>query len=154
MYRRLKANFGKVKDATFTAGEAMEKGMLVVKDFSTSEVNLPASAVGTNVFIVDFDPEYLDMLSVEANISDYDSRMNTIAEDAKVTLEILQVGEEYATDQFTATGIAVGDSLQVGTDGLLAKKASGTSPLVATVLELDDAGNTLLAFAVTEQAWA
>lgn len=154
MYRRLQSNFGKTKDATFTAGEAMVKGMLVVKDYATKEVNLPADAVGTNVFIVDFDPATTGLLAVQDNVSDYDERLNTIAEDAKVTLELLEVGEVYATDQFTATDIAVGDALQAGADGLLAKKATGTSPLVATDISYDDAGNTLLAFEVTENPFA
>lgn len=154
MFRRLQSNFGKTKDATFTAGEAMVKGMLVVKDYANKEVNLPAAAVGTNVFIVDFSPEYVDMLAVQANTSDYDAVMNTIAEDARVSLELLEVGEVYATDQFTATGIAVGDALQVGTDGKLAKKATGTSPLVATDIAYSDAGNTLLAFTITENPFS
>jgi len=154
MYRRMKSNFGKVKDATFKAGVAMKKGMLVTKNYTTGEVELPASATGTNVFIVDFDPETVGLLAIENNVSDYDARMNDIAEDAKVTLETLQVGEEYGTDQFIATGIAVGDALQVGTDGKLAKKATGTSPLVATDIAYNDNGNTLLLFTVTENPFA
>lgn len=154
MYRRMKSNFGKVKDATFVAGEAMVKGMLVVKNYATGEVELPASAVGTNVFIVDFDPEWTGLLAVQDYVSDYDTRLNTIADGDKVALETLQVGEEYGTDQFTATDIVVGSYLQVGTDGKLAVKASGTSPLVATNIAYDDAGHTLLLFEVTENPFA
>ena len=154
MYRRIKSNFGKVKDATFIAGETMKKGMLVVKNYANGEVELPAAATGTNVFIVDFDPAITGLLAVQDNVSDYDARMNDIAENDRVTLEVLQVGEEYGTDQFTAAGIAVGDALQVGTDGKLAKKATGTSPLVATNIGYNDAGHTLLLFEVTENPFA
>jgi len=153
MYRRLQSNFGKTKNAMFTAGEAMVKGMLVVKDYSDSTVNLPASATAVNVFIVDFDPEYTGLLSVENNVSDYDARLNDIALGDRVTLELLQVGEKYGTDQFIATGIAVGDPLEVGTDGKLAKH-TGTSPFVATDIAYDDAGNTLLVFEITETPFA
>lgn len=154
MYRRIQTNFGKTKNALFTAGEAMVKGMLVVKNLTNNEVALPSAATGTNVYIVDFDPEYTGLLSVEEYVSDYDSRLNTIAEDARVTLETIQVGEVYGTDQFIAAGIAVSDPLQVGTDGKLAKKASGTSPLRATNISYDDAGHTLLLFTITDEAFA
>ena len=154
MYRRLQSNFGKTKEATYTASEAMVKGMLVVKDRATKKVALPASAVGTGVFIVDVNPSYTGLMAVESNISDYDVRLNAIAEDDAVSLELLEVGEVYGTDQFVATGIAVGDALQVGTDGKLAKKASGTSPLIATDIAYNDAGTTLLVFEVTDTVWA
>jgi len=154
MYRRLKVNLGKNKDATFTAGEVMKKGMFVVKDYANGEVNLPAAATGTNVFIVDFDPDYVDFLSVRTNVSDYEDVMNDIADGAKVSLELLEVGEEYATDQFVATDIVVGSALSVNDEGKLVKKATGTSPLVATDIAYNDAGHTLLAFTVTENPFA
>ena len=154
MYRRLQSNFGKTKDATFTAGEAMVKGMGVVKDYANKEVALPAAAQGTNIFIVDADPAWTGLLSVENNVSDYDARLNDIDEDDKVTLELLEVGEVYGTDQFATDTYAVNDYLEVGTDGKFAKKASGTSPLVVTIPEYDDAGNTLLVFEVTQTPWA
>lgn len=153
MYRRLKSNHGKVKDAMFTAGEVMVKGMLVVKDYAAMEVNLPVAAAGTNVFIVDFDKAYTGLLSVENNVSDYDSRLNNIADGDRVTLELLEVGEEYITDQFIATSIVVGSPLEVGTDGKLALH-TGTSPLVATSITYSDAGNVVLAFTITETPFA
>jgi len=145
MYRRLKSNFGKVKDATFKAEVAMKKGMLVVKDFANKTVELPSALTSTGVFIVDYDPAYIGMLSVENNISDYDARMNDIPQNAPVTLEIIEVGEEYATDQFVAAGIAVGDSLEVATTGKLVK-AAGATNLKATNIAYNDNGKTLLAF--------
>ena len=145
MYRRLKSNFGKVKDATFKAEVAMKKGMFVVKDFANKTVELPTALTSTGIFIVDFDPAYTGMLSVENNISDYDARMNDIPQNAPVTLEIIEVGEEYATDQFVAAGIAVGDSLEVSTAGKLVK-AAGATNLKATNIAYNDAGKTLLAF--------
>lgn len=145
MYRRLKSNFGKVKDATFKAEVAMKKGMFIVKDFANKTVELPSALTSTGIFIVDFDPEYKGLMAVENNISDYDSRMNDIAIGAPVTLEIIEVGEEYATDQFVATGIAVGDSLEVATTGKLVK-AAGATNIKATNIAYNDAGHTLLAF--------
>lgn len=147
MYRRLKSNFGKVKDATFKAEVVMKKGMFVVKDFANKTVELPSAETSTGIFIVDFDPEYTGLLAVQPNVSDYDARMNDIAVGQKVTLEIIEVGEEYATDQFVAAGIAVGDSLAVGTAGKLIKAVSpATTNLKATNIAYNDAGKTLLAF--------
>lgn len=154
MYRRLQSNHGKTKNAMFTASEAMKKGMLVVKDVTDNTVALPAAATATNVYIVDFTPEPTLETSVKVNISDYASVMNDIADGDSVTLELLQVGEVYSTDQFTATDIVAGSYLQVGTDGLLAKKATGTSPLVAIDPAASDAGNTVLTYTVTETVWA
>lgn len=147
MYRRLKSNFGKVKDATFKAEVAMKKGMFVVKDLVNKTVELPSAETSTGIFIVDFDPDYTGLLAVQPNVSDYDARMNDIAVGQKVTLEIIEVGEEYATDQFVAAGIAVGDSLAVGTAGKLIKAVSpATTNLKATNIAYNDAGKTLLAF--------
>lgn len=150
MYRRFQTNFGKTKDAMFTASEDMVKGMLVVKDFTNSTVALPASAVGTGVYLVDVNPQYTGLMSVETNISDYDDRLNDIASGDAVSLELLEVGETYGTDQFTATSIVVGSYLQAGTDGKLALYAGTSSPLVAVDIAYSDAGNTLLKFAVTD----
>lgn len=149
MYRRLKSNFGKVKDATFKAEVAMKKGMFVVKDFANKTVEFPSAETSTGIYIVDFDPEYTGLLSVQPNVSDYDARMNDIAIGQKVTLEFMEVGEEYATDQFVATGIAVGDSLAVGTAGKLIKAVSpATTNIKATNISYNDAGHTLLAFTI------
>ena len=154
MYRRLSNNFGKTKVAIFTAGEEMKKGMFVEKDLVNGEVNLPAAIAGTNVFIVDVEPDITCELSVLNNISDYDVLLNDIAEGKLVSLELMQVGEEYATDQFIATGIAVGDILEVNTAGQLVIGTGTTSPLVATDIAYDDAGHTLLAFTITESLFA
>lgn len=154
MYRRLQSNFGKTKEATYTASEAMVKGMLVVKDVTTKKVALPSAAAGTGVFIVDVEPAYTGLDAVKTNISDYATSRNTIAEDDYVTLELLEVGEVYTTDQFTATSIVAGSYLQVGTDGKLAVKGSGTSPLVAVNPAADDAGHTVLEYVITDTAWA
>ena len=154
MYRRLQSNFGKTKDATFVAATPMKKGMLVQKDYATLEVDFPSALTATDVYIVDFEPDCTGLLAIESNVSDYDARKNDIATGAKVTLELLEVGEVYATDQFVATSIVVGSSLEVSTAGMLVVKATGTSPLVATNIAYDDAGNTLLAFAVTAQVVA
>ncbi|GAG12341.1 unnamed protein product, partial [marine sediment metagenome] len=43
MYRRFQSNFGKTKTAIWTASEVMVKGMLVVKNVTALEVDLPAS---------------------------------------------------------------------------------------------------------------
>ena len=154
MYRRLQSNYGKTKNAMFVAGEAMTKGMLVVKDVTDGTVNLPASAVGTNVYIVDFEPEPTLETSVKRNISDYADVANDIDAGVNVSLELLEVGESYSTDQFTATDIVAGSYLEVGTDGLLAKKATGTSPIVAINPEATDAGHTVLTYTITENPYA
>lgn len=154
MYRRLQSNYGKTKNAMFTASEVMKKGMLVEKDVTANTVALPASAAGTNVYIVDFVPDPTLETSVKVNMSDYADVNNDIASGDYVSLEILQVGEVYSTDQFTADDIIAGSYLEVGTDGLLAKKATGTSPIVAIDPDANDAGNTVLTYTVTETVYA
>ena len=156
MFRRLQSNFGKTKDTTYTAGEALTKGMLVVKDRANKEVTTPASAIatGVDIYMLDFDPDYTGLLAVQENVSDYDSRMNDVADGARVALELLEVGEVYATDQYDAGVYAVGDFLQVGTDGKLEAYAGTSAPLVVYDGAYDDAGNTLLAFEVTNTPYA
>lgn len=150
MFRRLQSNFGKTKEATYTAGEDMKKGMLVVKDRTNGEALLPSAISATGVFIVDVDPEYVDMLAVKNNISDYDDLLNDISDGDPVTLELLEVGEVYGTDQFDTASYTIGDYLAVGVDGKLEAYAGVSTPLVVVDPAYDDAGNTLLVFEVTD----
>lgn len=150
MYRRLQANHGKTKEATYTADVAMKKGQLVMVDLATKEAKMPTAQLKEGLYIVDFDPAYEGMLAIENNVSDYDKRKNDIPADAHVALELLERGEEYATDQYvTSDTIVDGCNLEVDSTGKL-KFSASDSPIKCTSKVYNDAGHTLLAYKIAE----
>jgi hypothetical protein len=133
MLRRLQNITGKNIDAQLPAGAAMVKGMIVQKDLANGKAILPTTQVG--LYFVDVDVQPTGLMSYEGDISDYDDRLNKIAKDSFVQLEKGISGERFATDQFIATGLTVGDYMGAHTtvdenQGKLEKLASGTSNLI------------------------
>ena len=129
MLRRLQNFNGKNIDAQTTAGAAMVKGMLVQKNLVTGTAILPLSQEG--LYFVDKDNQPMGLMAYEGEISEYDDRLVKIASGDPVQLEKPISGERYATDQFTATGLAVGNYLIAvvapgATQGFLIKNATAT----------------------------
>lgn len=138
MLRVLQSINAKNADAMYVAGEAMVKGMGVVKG-SNNEVALPNSATATDIFLVTKEMIPTGVNSLYGELSDYSTCFENIAEDEPVVLIKPILGERYFTDQ--ADTVAVGNYLVVGTDGKFEVASSTTSNLKVTSITYKDAGS-------------
>lgn len=138
MYRVLKGNGEKVADATYKAGSAMKRGMLVVKG-TTGEVDFPAAATDKNVFFVG--GEFIATgVNGDRDLPDYNAEFEDIADGDAVVVEKPVAGEEYFTDQFT-TGVAVGKYVNVGTDGKLVSTGTTATKMIVRATDYADCGS-------------
>lgn len=144
MLRELQTQSGKNIDAMYKADVAMVTGMAVVKNFADKTADLPAAATTDGFFFVNKQRVPTGANCAKVDMSDYDTNFTGIALGEAVTLTAPVIGERYATDQFTATGLAVGNALMVGIDGKFAK-ATATSVPTRYIYggTYDDAGHTL-----------
>ena len=113
MLRRLQTVSGKNIDVQMKADVAMKRGMVVQKNFTNTEAVMPASQAG--LYFVDRDVQPTGLMAYEGEISDYDTRLETIAVGDFVQLEKPVVGERYATDQYVADNLVVGGYMDVST---------------------------------------
>ena len=150
MLRRLQSINGKNIDATKTAAVAMVRGLMVQKHATNGTAIKPTSQI--DLFIVNKDIQPTGLLSYEGEISDYDSRMNAIAQGDYVLLEKPMIGERFATNQYIATDFAVGEYAEVHTtadadQGKLKRKGSATEFMYVGTIT-DKVGDTLAIFEV------
>jgi hypothetical protein len=138
MLRVLQSINAKNADAMYVAGEAMVKGMGVVKS-SDNEVILPNSATATDIFLVTKEMIPTGVNSLYGELSDYSDCFENIVEHEPVVLVKPIIGERYFTNQVDT--VAVGDYLVVGTDGKFEKAVSTTSNLKVTSVTYKDAGS-------------
>ena len=149
MLRRLQSVSGKNIDTQLKAAVTMVRGRLVQKDIVNGTVILPTSQEG--LFLVDKDVQPTGLMAYEGEISDYDTRLETIAQNDFVQTEKPISGERFATTEFVATGFSVGDYAEVSTvvdatQGKMIKKATaGAFKYDGTVVEN---GHTLAIFEV------
>lgn len=129
MLRRLQVVSNKNADAGFKASVASVRGRLVQKDYTNGVVIVPTSQVG--LYLVDKGQFPTGLMSLEGELSDYDTRYETINAGEYVVLETPLSGEKYGTNEYVSTGLVVGDYLEVETDaganqGKLIKAAAAT----------------------------
>lgn len=106
--------------ATFKAGAAMKQGMAVSLDFENSEVD---KATGVGDYIVDVPKSYTGLNAV---VNPTDDAFEDIVKDQTVLVIPTFVGDRFATDQITTTGLAVKDPLDVAA-GLFQEATQGDS---------------------------
>lgn len=136
MYRVLQGKNGKVADATYVAGSAMKRGMLVVKG-TDGEVNFPAAATDKNVYFAG--KEFTATgVNGDRDLPDYSDEFEDIAEGEGVVTEHPEASERYFTDQTKGT-FTVGGYAAVGTEGLLIASTTATRFQV-TATDATDAG--------------
>ena len=112
MLRNLQEVSGKNVDATYTARVTMKRGMFVQKD-TDGTAKLPTSA--TNLYFVSKGNFPIGTMCAEGELSDYDSRYETIASGDPIILEKPISGEVYGTDQYIATSLVNGCYVTVST---------------------------------------
>lgn len=138
MYRVLKGNGEKVADATYKAGSAMKRGMLVVKG-STGDVDFPSAATDKNVFFVG--GEFIATgVNGDRDLPDYNAEFEDIADGDGVVLEKPVAGEEYFTDQTTGT-LVVDKYVNVGTDGKLVSTGTTATKFIVRATDYKDCGS-------------
>lgn len=148
MYRVLQGKGGKIADATFKAGTAMVRGMLVVKG-ADGEVNFPATATDKNVFFVK-----KEFIATGANgdrdLPDYSAEFENIAEGEGVVTEGIEATERYFTTEY-AGNLTVGTQgyALVGTNGKLVASTSATR-LKVVATDYNDCGHTGVVFDVLD----
>lgn len=134
----------------YAADVAMKTGMGVVRDTAEMTVAFPKAEAGHGISFVDKERIPVGRNAGRNDMSDYDEEFINVAKDEMVKLfngvAMLTV---FGTDQFAA-GIADGDRVAVGTDGVW-KKATVPSIYIGDK-KYDDAGHELLQISVAEVA--
>lgn len=149
MLRELQVTMNKPANAMYKAGEKVMTGMAVVKNESNGTFELPSAATAADIFFVDKERIPTGINASRENMSDYDENF-TVVEDGEMAKVIAYyVGERFATDQY-ADGLTVGDRLEAGEDGKLAK-ATGVSRYIYKGV-FDDAGHKLAIVEVSDTA--
>ena len=146
MLRELQTHNGKVCDAMNTASVAMVVGMGVIKDYTKNEVKFPSSATATGIYFVTKEKIPESVYASKADYSDYEDMFMNIKANEKVKLIVPMKGERYATDQLTpsvtvsetTTTVAVGDYLNLGTDGKFTRSASATRIVYRGTKKIDN----------------
>ncbi|PYY28351.1 hypothetical protein [Paenibacillus illinoisensis] len=118
MLRRLETHVHKTADATFQAATPTVRGRLVQKDYSTKTFVAPTSQEG--LYFVNKDNYPTGLLSLEGELSDYDSRLENVSAGEFAVLEKPMAGEVYGTDQIELNGLVEGDYLAAETAGATA----------------------------------
>jgi hypothetical protein len=103
--------------ATFKASEAMKQGMAVSLDIPNSEVD---KATGVGDYIVDVPKKYEGIYAV---VNPEDDAFEDIDQGDRVLVIPTYVGDRFATDQITITGLSAGDPLDVA-NGLFIEATS------------------------------
>ena len=129
MLRELQNIVGTPANGMFKAEVAMVTGMGVVPNETTKKVGLP-TAETAEVVVVNKDRRYAKGVyaSLNSDMPDYDTHFTNIEANDPVKFKTYLAGEVIATDQFVATGLAVGSAMSVGTDGKWKKATASTVP--------------------------
>lgn len=107
MLRLLQVLGHKPNKAMYVASEDMKQGMAVSIDHANGEVD---KATGLGEYLVQVSPKYEGLNAV---VPPLDDAFEDIASGDKVILIPTFIGERYATDQITTTGLTAGDPLDV-----------------------------------------
>lgn len=126
MLRFFQINEHRPCDATFKAASDLKTGMLVEYNYATKTVDVASAATSTNVAFVNKAPIPSGLNAARADYSDYDEEFNTIKEGELVVLNMLDNADVIGTDQFD-TSLVANDYVEAGTNGKIAKKATGTT---------------------------
>lgn len=150
MLRELQTQVGKNVDAMYKADVSMETGMAVVKNYTDKTADLPAAAIVDGFYLVTKERVPTGLNCARTDMSDYDINFTKIEAGEPVKLIAPVIGERYAVDQFTATGLSKGNSVMVGTNGKFAKATVASRYIYdGTITEN---GHTLAIIAVEAKA--
>jgi hypothetical protein len=103
--------------ADYKAGAAMTQGMAVSLDHANAEVD---KATGVGDYLVDIPKSYTGIYAI---VNPEDDAFESIAQGAFVNVIPTYVGDRFATDQVTTTGLSVGDPIDA-TAGVFAEATS------------------------------
>lgn len=93
--------------ATYKASEAMYQGMAVSLDTANAEVD---KATGVGDYLVDIPKSYTGLYAI---VNPEDDAFELIASGSYVNVVPTFVGDRFATDQITTTGLTAGDPMDV-----------------------------------------
>ena len=106
--------------ATYMASEAMYQGMAVSLDTANAEVD---KATGVGDYIVDVPKSYTGLYAI---VNPEDDAFESIASGTIVNVIPTYIGDRFATNQITTTGLGTGDPLDVA-NGLFIEATSADS---------------------------
>ena len=141
MLRELQTVLNKNTDSMCKAEVAMTVGMGVVKDYANKTVEFPTAATDRGVYFVTKERIPTGEDCGKGELSDYYEKFNSISVNELVKLVEPLNGERYAVDTVDTAGLAIGDSLAVGTNGKFAKSTPVTKFVYAGTY--NDAGYAL-----------
>ena len=150
MLRELQQIVSTPANAMFSAGEALVTGMGVVKTEATKTVSTPTAETVADVVLVNKERIPQGMYAAFTDLSDYHDQFCKIESGEMVKFKSYHAGDRFATDQFVATGLAVGVALSVNTDGKWAKAANTLASKYIYKGTMDDCGHTLAIIEVTD----
>ena len=149
MLRELQTNLLKTTDAMYKADVAMVTGAAVIKNFVDKTADVPAAKTVDGFYFVNKERVPIGINSAKGDMSDYEDDFTKIKANEPIKLIIPEVGERYATDQYTKTGLAVGDALMI-TGGKFVKADVASRHIYGG--EFNDAGHALAIVEITAVA--
>lgn len=150
MLRELQTVANKNIDAMYRAASAMETGMGVVKNYEDKTAGFPEADASANLFFVEKERVPTGTNAAKTDMSDYDDNFVKVAEGELIELIAPLTGERYAVSAYDKSGLSVGDSMCVGTDGKWKKAAAASRFLYGG--EYADAGHTLAIIEIAADA--
>ena len=133
----------------YSADAAMKTGMGVVVDPSTMTAGFPAAEMGAGVYLVDKERIPVGVNAGRSDMSDYDPEFINVAAGEMINLFHYPAGTGvFGTDQFDDAGLADGDRVAVGVDGLW--RLAGVPSIYIFDKKYDDNGHELLQIRVSD----
>lgn len=150
MFREL---MGQFESHVIKVGEAMERGMVVTKDYANNQI-MKADNVTEQLFIVDYDYQPEGAYS-DTEVSDYSTEANTLVANQYALAKKPMLSAVFATDKVITTSLVANTSyVKAGTTVNEGKFVVAVATDVVTYRYLgtyNDNGNTLYKFEVVEQ---
>lgn len=141
-------NGAKFVDATHKATVELKTGMGVV--IGETGVELPATATGVDVFVVQKQRIPTGINAAKSEFSDYEAEFNTVKANESVLLVKYHAGESFLTDQFDT--MTVGNRAVVGTDGKWEAATDTKTSIYVFKGTVNDNGHTLAKIEVSDTA--
>lgn len=117
MLRDIIVNTGTAAPATYKTSDACATGMGVIKDLTAGTVAFPSEETATDICLLQKSRIATGCLAARSEHSDYETEFNTFKKGELCVLYTYDIGESFATDQYTLEDGDEGKYVAVGTDG-------------------------------------
>ena len=152
MLRDIIVNSGTAAPSTYKTTDECATGMGVVKNLTAGTVAFPTEETASDICLLQKSRIATGCLAARSEHSDYETEFNTFDKDELCVLYTYDVGESFATDQYSLSDGDEGKRVAVGTDGKW--KVATVDSKYVFVKFYNDAGHKLALIEVTDSVVA